>query len=51
MKTEKKTEVKETEKYPGVAVDVADDDKVTEKAVKQDVKKLGNNPRNNDKLV
>lgn len=33
---------------PGIAVDIADDDKVTPAEVKQYTKELNNNPRNND---
>lgn len=43
---EKKTATKNEKSYPGVAIDVADDNEVTEKTLKQDVKKLGFNPRN-----
>ncbi|MCM1518338.1 MAG: hypothetical protein NC117_06840 [Pseudoflavonifractor sp.] len=34
---------------PGVAVDIADDEKVTPSAVKQYTKELNNNPRNHEK--
>lgn len=33
---------------PGIAVDIADDDKVTPAEVKQYTKELNNNPRNNE---
>lgn len=49
--TENKKPEKDSEQYPGVAIDIADDDKVTEKTVKQDVSKLGFNPRNEGKKV
>lgn len=43
---------KETKKSlrenPGAAIDSADDDRVTAKPVKEDVKDLNNNPRNTD---
>lgn len=35
-------------KYPGVAIDVADNEKVDSKLVKERVKVENNNPRNND---
>lgn len=34
--------------YPGAQIDCADDNKVNPKMVKEDVKDLNNNPRNND---
>lgn len=34
--------------FPGAAIDVPDDEKATEKRVKEDVKNLNNNPRNVD---
>lgn len=34
--------------YPGVATDIADSEAVNKKEVKEDVKKLNNNPRNTD---
>lgn len=37
----------EAEHYPGVATDIADDEKTTPELVKEDVKNLNNNPRNN----
>lgn len=40
--------VKDALDYPGVATDRADDDKTTPCMVKEDVKELNNNPRNND---
>ncbi len=36
------------DRLPGIAIDKADKDQVNEKLVKGDVKKLNNNPRNND---
>lgn len=36
------------ESYPGVAVDIADDNTVDEKLVAERTDVLGNNPRNND---
>ena len=33
-------------KYPGAAVDVADGEKVTAEAVKQETAQMNNNPRN-----
>ncbi len=33
---------------PGAAKDIADDEKASEKEVKEDVRTLNNNPRNND---
>lgn len=33
--------------YPGAATDYADNEKVTPKMVRKDVKELNNNPRNN----
>lgn len=39
---------KATEKFRGVDVDIADSDKVDPKMVKDDVKELNNNPRNDD---
>lgn len=47
MKPEdKKVPVEGTDEFPGAAVDVADNEKVTEEAVKSAVKELNNNPRN-----
>lgn len=43
-----KTRTEEALDYPGVAVDRADNDKTDSKLVKEDVKDLNNNPRNND---
>ncbi|MDE7151750.1 MAG: hypothetical protein K2O27_05745 [Candidatus Amulumruptor sp.] len=37
----------EAEKFPGVAVDIANDEKTTRELVKENVKELNNNPRNN----
>lgn len=34
--------------YPGIANDVADDEKCTNESVRQDVRELNNNPRNTD---
>ena len=36
--------------FPGVSVDIADDEKVSNKLVKERTKTLNNNPRNNDWL-
>lgn len=36
------------EEFPGVAVDIADDEKESAKMVDEEVKELNNNPRNND---
>lgn len=41
-----KTEGKSADKYPGIAVDIDDNEKVTEKEVKQRTHILNNNPRN-----
>lgn len=41
---------KDAQKYRGVAIDIADDDKCTENLVDKDVKELNNNPRNKDML-
>lgn len=38
-------------KYPGVAIDIADDEKVDENLVKERTKALNNNPRNNGKII
>lgn len=46
-KENKKTEI-DASIYAGVAIDIADDEKVTERLVKQDTCTLENNPRNND---
>lgn len=43
---QKKTE--NEQRYPGAAVDAAQDDKVTEKMEKQYTRELNNNPRNSD---
>lgn len=44
----KPTEAREVDFYPGVAEDVADDEKTTACKVKADVRELNNNPRNTD---
>lgn len=41
-------EEKALQNSPGAAIDAADSDKVTSKAVKERTEVLGNNPRNND---
>lgn len=46
-KENKKIEI-DAELYAGVAVDIADNEEVTDRLVKQDTCKLENNPRNND---
>lgn len=38
-------------KYPGVATDKADNDKVNECLVKEDVREMNNNPRNSDEQM
>ncbi|MCH5219502.1 MAG: hypothetical protein J1F20_02940 [Muribaculaceae bacterium] len=43
-----KKQVKAADKYPGVAINIADSDKVSSKLVKERVKAQNNNPRNND---
>ena len=43
-----KNSKKGVDKYPGVETNVADKNKVTPDMVKEDVKELNNNPRNND---
>lgn len=50
MKTQQKTseQDKGARKYPGVAIDISDDEKVSAKAVKDRTCTLNNNPRNND---
>lgn len=39
---------KASKNFPGVDVNVADDNKVDPKMVKEEVKELNNNPRNSD---
>lgn len=39
---------KARKEYPGAAIDKADNDRVSEKLVKESVKELNNNPRNSD---
>ena len=39
-------EVNNVDKYPGIAVNIADHEKDTEKLVKDRTKALNNNPRN-----
>ena len=43
-------EIKNTSasEYPGVAIDIADNDKTNEKLVKERTATINNNPRNND---
>lgn len=47
-KIDKKELIEAEEKYAGVAVDRADDDKVSNACVKQETNMLNNNPRNTD---
>lgn len=42
----KKEQVNAEKKYPGVAIDVADDEKVDKKTVRERTETLNNNPRN-----
>ena len=42
---------KDAQEYPGVAVDIADDNKVTDCLEKQYTKELNNNPRNTDDKI
>lgn len=44
----KKQEAKASDEFPGVAIDMADDDKVSKKLVKERTETLNNNPRNTD---
>mgnify|MGYP007107615636 CR=1 FL=1 len=44
MEKNKESKIEPEDKYRGVAVDQADDEKVTPKMVKEDVKELNNNP-------
>ncbi len=49
-KKDKVTEQQETaaeKQYPGAAIDYADDERENTEMVKDDVKSLNNNPRNN----
>lgn len=51
MDTDKitKEQIRKAEQdYAGMSIDAADDDKTTAKEVKNDVRQLNNNPRNND---
>lgn len=41
---------KDAQNYRGVAIDIADDDKCTDKMVRKDVKELNNNPRNKEMM-
>lgn len=41
-----KKDAKDVDKYAGVAINVADKDRVTEKLVKERTKAQNNNPRN-----
>lgn len=43
-----KPEPKPANEYPGVDVNKGDDNKVDKKLVKQEIRELNNNPRNND---
>lgn len=47
-KDPKKATAQEAMEYPGVALDTADGNEVTEKLEKQSTKELNNNPRNTD---
>lgn len=47
-KKDKTAPVQDENKYRGVNVNEADDCKVNPEMVKQDVKELNNNPRNDD---
>lgn len=38
----------EVDEYPGVAINIADNDKVTDTLVKERTKTLNNNPRNDE---
>ena len=42
---------KARKEYPGAAIDKADNDRVSEKLVKESVKELNNNPRNSDEKM
>jgi hypothetical protein len=44
----KKQESKAGEEYPGVAINQADDNKVSKNLVKERTETLNNNPRNTD---
>lgn len=51
MKTKEKITESQTHainNYPGAAINVADNEKVTSRMVKQRVRVQNNNPRNND---
>lgn len=48
MDKKENTKVQDENKYRGVNVDRADDEKVTAKMVREDTKELNNNPRNDD---
>lgn len=49
MNKEEKKQVEEAErKYPGAAIDAADDNKVSEKLVDEQTSMLNDNPRNDD---
>lgn len=47
-KDSKTQEAKDALNYPGVALNEADDNKVTEKLQKESTCELNNNPRSND---
>ncbi len=47
MKTEKETK-KAADIYPGADINVADNEKVTERLERERTKTLNNNPRDND---
>lgn len=44
----KTQQTQDVDRFPGVSVDIADDDKTTECLEKQETRILNNNPRNND---
>lgn len=48
MSNKTTTRAQEADLYPGVAPNIADDEKVDPAMVKQDVKELNNNPRSTD---
>ena len=48
MENKKTLEEKGLKKDPGVAYDIADEEKVNSKMVKDQIKIQNNNPRNND---
>lgn len=44
-------EEKSADTLPGVAIDIADDEKVSKKAIKERTEALNNNPENNGKII